>query len=199
MKKLIAAALLAGALAPQAGANLIVNGSFEDPVIANGTYAIYTTIPGWYSTSGAGIEIQRSVAGSPYDAAQHIELDSDNNSNAIQNVPTTAGAAYSLSFAYSPRPHIVLDSNPIEVWWEGSLLDTLSRSGVGLTDTDWRTYSYNVIGALDGVSQLEFRAVGDSDSLGGYIDKVSVPDTASTLGLLALGLPLVAFLRRSAK
>ena len=63
--------LILGALSAMpfasANANLLVNGNLETPLVAKGTFTIFNSIPGWTSTSGAGIEIQRSVAGTSFD------------------------------------------------------------------------------------------------------------------------------------
>lgn len=189
---LLAAGLLALTGSSQA-ANLIVNGSFEDPIIGNGTYQI-GGITGWYSTMGDGGEIQRSAAGTPFDGAQLLELDGNQNSNLLQDIPAPTTSVYSLSFQYSPRPNIGSASNPVEIYFGGTLLDTLTGDGGG--DTMWTYYNYMVSPELDGISTLEFRAAGTSDSLGGYIDDVkleartpnNVPEGGSALVLLAAGL-----------
>lgn len=163
--------LIFGLAGTAQGINLITNGSFEDPTIPNGTYQI-GGITGWYSTMGDGGEIQRNAAGTAYDGIQLLELDGNQNSNLLQDVPTTPMAVYSLNFQYSPRPGVGLLSNPVEIYFGGSLLDTLS--GVGGNDTVWTFENYMVLGGPGATTTLEFRGVGTSDSLGGYIDDVKL-------------------------
>lgn len=188
-------AVLCLALSPiTAHANLIVNGGFEDPVISDFDWEIYSGgIPGWSTTFGPGIEIQRNVAGSPFEGHQHVELDSNNNSGMSQSVATTAGASYLLSFAYSPRPNVASASNGIELWLDGVLRDTFTGDGIG--DTNWAVRSYSVIG--DGSTLIEFRAVGTNESLGGYLDDVrlTIPEPG-TLALSGLAVAALALLRR---
>ena len=64
-------ALGAGLSSAQAAApsgSLIVNGSFEDPVIA-GSFQLFSSIPGWHPTGSCGnIEIDRNAFGRAADA-----------------------------------------------------------------------------------------------------------------------------------
>ncbi len=150
------------------GNNLVVNGSFEDGPIAGGSYNISAAISGWTSNSGDGIEVQNNAVMPASDGSQLVELDSNNNSNMYQDIATGGTGEFQLSFDYSPRPGVDAASNGIEVYWNGVLLDTLTGDTAGFTN---HTYVVNGAGAN---TRLEFRAVGTSDSLGGFLDNVSV-------------------------
>ncbi|MEN6578462.1 MAG: DUF642 domain-containing protein [Phycisphaerales bacterium] len=182
-----------------AHANLIANGSFETPDQATGTWSVYGSIPGWTTTFGPGIEIQDHVTGLAYDGDQFVELDSHSNSGMLQQVAVTAGASYDLSFAYSPRPRVAATSTGIEVWFDGGLLDTVAGSGIGLSNTSWSILNYSVT-PTGNLVNLEFRAVGTSESLGGYIDDVqlngSTVPVPGAVVLGTLGMSLVGWLRR---
>lgn len=156
-----------------ASANLVQNGTFEAPVVASGTYSIFLSIPGWATAFGPGIEIQNHVAGSPFEGRQFVELDSNANSGMYQDLATVAGESYLLSFAHSPRPGVNANSNGIDVFWGGSVVTNLALSGVGLPDTLWKVYSFNLV-ATSSTTRLQFNASGLSESLGGYIDAVAV-------------------------
>jgi hypothetical protein len=157
--------------------NLLVNGSFEDPVVTSPeSFDVFSSIPGWTASSGCGIEIQRNgLAGTPADGVQLVELDSNdqlgtgcNTSSAMfQDVDTHVGRKYELCFAYSPRPGNI--DNRIEVSWEGTPLALLD--GVGGVDTVWRYPRFRVT-ATSSPSRLAFADRGIVDTLGGYLDDV---------------------------
>lgn len=170
--------ILFGAATPfaaHASTNLVINGSFEDPNIPSISFAVFGSITGWTTTTGPGIEIQDNAV-LAFDGDQYVELDSHpspGNSGMAQTLTTTPGTFYELSFAYSPRPGVPAESNAIEVYWDGTLLDTLAEDGTGLTSTDWSLNTYTV-SASSGSTVLEFRAAGTPETLGGFVDGVSV-------------------------
>lgn len=177
-----------------AQANVIVNGGFETPNIATGTFALFTpSIPGWTLVSGPWIEIQDHVAGSPFEGDQFVELDSTANSGIQQLAPTTALQPYTFSFAYSPRPGVSAESNGVNVFFNGVLVIALATNGIGLQDTAWTVFNFTVV-PTGGTSSVVFAATGTSNSLGGYIDDVRLTAAPEplTLSLLAIGLCGVA-------
>ena len=155
-----------------ANANLLVNGNFELPHVANGTFRIFKNIPGWTTVSGAGIEVQFQSAGAPFDGNQLVELDSTNNSRMQQTVATVAGKRYLLYVAHSPRPGLPASSSGIQVLFNGAVLGTLQADGTGLANTLWNNKIVWVVTPTVNNSTVEFRAVGASDGAGAYIDDV---------------------------
>ena len=186
--------------------NLIVNGSFEDLGTEDGgkldrgdnNWGVLSQIPGWTSGAAtdktqAGLEIQADGAVPQIDAKDgehYAELDSDalnpsdakpgsTNASIYQDVETVDGNNYVLSFSYSPR---VGDpsTDGIEVWFDGVKVATIDSGKVG----EWKEYTFVVEAGADAgditpdSSRLEFKAVGTSDSLGGFIDDVSLTSCA---------------------
>ncbi len=171
--------------------NIVVNGSFEEPRIAPNTFVVFGSnigcnecqpgpVPGWGLSFGAscGIEIQSGVAGTAQDGSQFVELDSFCSTGIFQDLPTEAGRLYELRFLFSPRPGVA--DNHVIVKWDGATIADLIASGVGLLDTVWTEYVYQVT-ATSTVTRLEFGDASVSDSLGTYIDNVRVAASKSAV------------------
>lgn len=219
----IAAVLACGVSAAHAAT--VVNGSFEMDAgiaqdgqafstLAAGTgensWSVFNSLPGWTTTSGAGIEIQTAnTLGSinAQDGQHYVELDSHNNSSMQQSINFSSTGSYLLSFFYSPR-----DSNTASNVIDYSLFDAVSpfaavlggsvtgpSAGPPVTAVGvWTQISAIFVITQVGNYNLKFAAGGTNNSLGGFVDNVSiaaVPVPAG--GLLLLGaLGGLAALRR---
>jgi hypothetical protein len=165
---------LVAAASPARASDLVVNGSFEQPVVATGSFLVTTALPGW-TVSGVGVEIQNNIAflgGTAYDGAQYVELDSTANSCMQQVVPTIAGQKYTLIFAYSPRPHQLASTNEVDVKLNGTLIAALAQDGTANSHSAWSVQDYAFTAA--GPTTLQFCAAGTSDGVGGWIDDVLI-------------------------
>jgi len=163
---------------------LLINGSFEDGHnLGNNKWGVFLDLPGWSAEIDivdAPIEIQNgnNIGGiAASDGTSKMELDSHNKngyteSDALvsQILTTTEDKVYSVKFDYSARVNNNAGTNRVEVYWNNNRIASLNSSNVG-----WETYTLNVVG-IDLESKLSFRAVGDNDTLGGYIDNVSVQE-----------------------
>ncbi len=188
MRKLLtAAALSLPLLAAAAPINLVVNGGFEATQQANGTWSLQGSLPGWTRVAGPGtaFEVRNNVAGAAHTGSNFIELDSNGNTTIEQLFNSLVpSAAYTLSFAYSPRPGVGAASNGINVFWNGQQLAP-TLTGNGGAQHSWNVFSFDVYAAA-GANSLRFASVGNNDSLGGSLDSVSltVPEPGA-LGLAA--------------
>ena len=152
--------------------NLIVNGSFESPTVANGAVSYFSSISGWRAVRGCDIEIQNHISGwNAENGNQLVELASSCLTTIAQSISTTPGAQYLLSFSYSPRPGVA--DNRIRVRWGGVVVTEINQSGVGLYDTRWATVSLPV-SATSYSYVLEFEATSSAIGLGGFIDNVQL-------------------------
>ncbi len=206
LKFIFAASLFALASQVQAApVNLVVNGSFEDTpsTVAPGTFETFSNITGWTTGGNAnGIEIRNNRVGTAAAGDNFAELDSTGNTNIFQTLSTTAGQAYTLSFAYSPRLDQPSDTNGISALWNGSIISVpaiITGNGAGNVDNVWTTYVFSVIGT--GSDILGFSAEGISDTFGGGIDSVSVSAVPIPAAAFLFAPALLGFmgLRRKAK
>lgn len=181
---------LAGPLAGASAANLITNGSFEQPDIATGSFAVLSNplVPGWthqpapQAVSSSGIEIQDHAGGGnpdPAAGAQFAELDSDGPSNIYQDVATNPGATYRLTFLYSARLNTTADQNHFRVSAgpESATIGPLTSAPVNV----WIPYTLDFV-ATGKSSRIAFLDLGPEEPAGGlgaYIDLVSV-DSVNT-------------------
>jgi hypothetical protein len=176
-----------------AGPNIVVNGSFEEPVIGVGSFITPASIPGWTDSSGCGIEVQNHVAGSPSVGEQFCELDSNCSATIAQTLTTLPGLPYVLQFDFSARPGV--RDNHLQMRWGGAVVADLTADGSALADTQWTTHTISVTAAGPSTT-LELIDLSASDGLGTYVDNIQVRlDIAavpalSPPALLALGLLL---------
>lgn len=216
-KAIFAAVLFIAALPAHANpVNLVTNGSFEQYTLPTGNLAngqthgatlasgqwtiLYgTNVTGWTTSTGCsnpncGIELRNNVAGAASDGNIYAELDTNYNSFASQLL-TTTGVLYHLTFDYSPRRGVAQGSNGIQVWWNGTLAGTFTGNN-NTSGNAWTQQSLYLVGG-DPTTNLEFRAVGTSDSYGGSLDNISVTvPEPGMLALLGLGLAGLGFVRR---
>lgn len=177
---------------PVNAANLVRNGSFEEPLVTNSRqWDWYGSIPGWSLSQGNAIEVQKTIKGigSAADGVQHVELDSTQSSSIFQYLSTKVNRKYSLTFAFSARPGTPTSDNILGIKWNSYLIDKLMADGTGFTDSNWKNFTYTVT-AKTSRTRLEFADLGKSNSVGTYIDNVSVKavdEPTSGVSLLGLG------------
>ncbi|MCA9365443.1 DUF642 domain-containing protein [Candidatus Kaiserbacteria bacterium] len=179
--------------------NLIANGGFEKPEVTNDAGwdifdlfnhpAMAWTVK-WLNIQpqtpdDAYLELHAGVNDwSPYEGEQYAELDSDwqgpgfnGNENASvmisQTIDTIPGEEYTLSWAFSPRPGKAFSENKLEVFVDGNEEVTNQESGIGLSDTNWTTDSYSFT-ATDNTTEIAFQDAGDGNSVGTFLDNVSL-------------------------
>ena len=193
-----------------ASASLITNGSFEELVFSsksttqsvtqntklqafankNSTWDVFYTLPGWVTTAGNGIELQKRVVSASAQGNNHIELDSKrggpSNTVMTQTLESlTVGAEYLLEFSYKPRTNTQND-NGINVFWYDAAIDfdlnmtaDLSVDGEHKTSPDWQVKSIKLIAQAE-TMDLSFGAFGKQNSYGGLLDNVSLVQVSNT-------------------
>jgi hypothetical protein len=209
-----------------ANASLITNGSFEqleftDNYQSIGTvrntnlqaynnksrmWDVFYNLPGWTTSYGNGIELQKNVVTRSQDGSQHVELDSHPRgaSNAVmtQTIDSlTIGSDYLLEFYYKPRTNNTND-NGINVFWYNSADDfDLALQADFSTDSTRRLTPNWALQTVTFTAQaksmdLSFGSFGIQNTLGGLIDNVSLKQIASVpepsmLVMFVLGLGFI--------
>ena len=190
-------------------ASLITNGSFEQTVFidsssvigatsntdlqsytnTNSVWDVFYSLPGWTTTYGNGIELQKNVVTKSQDGLHHVELDSHisglSNSVMTQTVDSlTVGENYLLEFFYKPRTNI-LNDNGINVFWYDANTDfDFDMDAVLVSDStaqlmpDWSLQTISFIAQAQSMN-LSFASFGQQNTLGGLIDNVSLTRVAS--------------------
>jgi Protein of unknown function (DUF642) len=153
--------------------NMLTNGSFEHPRVADHRSHPFPSIPGWHLAFGPSIELQNHVAGAPRLGRQLAELDSDASSGIFQRVHTQPGGLYRLQFSASARPGTSSAENVLVVMWHRHVLARIVLDGRGLSHTVWHDYAFKVR-ATRRRTRLEFDDRGVSNSVGTYLDAVKV-------------------------
>jgi len=177
MKSIAIATLGACALAlasSAAGAATLVSfADFDDLGGGPGpSFFDVATADGW--TAGVGtIEIQHNdVAGNAFSQPNLVELDANSNSSMFFNL---GAGSYTVDWFYSPRPGVAASSNGIDLTIGALQLDSVALDGSANADTVWghRSVTFTTTGGA-----LTFAATGTSDSLGGYLDNITITSNA---------------------
>lgn len=234
--KLSVVLIALGTFSSFSNASLITNGSFEQLTFAdnsqssglvhntnlldfnhkNRAWDVFSYLPGWETSYGNGIELQKNVVTHSQDGSHHIELDSHPRgaSNAVMTQTLdslTIGANYLLEFYYKPRTNNAND-NGINVFWYDSALDfdvnmlaDFSTDSTRSLTPNWSLQSTTFTAQAQSMD-LSFGSYGKQNTLGGLIDNVSLrqvslkPATAvpepSMLVLFAIGLGLLVARQR---
>lgn len=169
--------------------NLVVNGSFEEPVVEYLSFE--NPIPGWKIFKSVAVEMRHPFTANAYDGEQFIELDGttfgvNGLTRISQDIPTQKGQTYKLSFAFSPTPGVL--DNKLNVYWGDELVVALDESGQGLSNTKWQVYDY-CLEANSTNTNLSFDNFNETpDDVGSYLDAVSVvansPECSSDKGTI---------------
>jgi hypothetical protein len=184
--------------------SLITNGSFEELTFLdnstsegivfntdlrtyenkNRAWDVFYRLPGWETSYGNGIELQKNVVTRSQDGSHHVELDSHPRgaSNAVMTQrldSLTIGADYLLEFYYKPRTNNNND-NGINVFWYDIAVDfDLGMEAVLKSDStrrltpDWALQSVSFKAKTESMN-LSFASFGSQNTLGGLIDNVSL-------------------------
>jgi len=152
--------------------NLIINGSFETPVLALGAnyYQPASCLAPW-QTDGSCFEIWAPNLPADFaaDGRQHLEiLSTDAGGTSVwQTVTTVVGADYQLSFYHSPRPSI---HSTLTASINSQAIATFDEDGSALGEFNWRRFRTNFTASATSTI-IEFSDAAPT-AAGTHIDKV---------------------------
>lgn len=165
-------------LTAQVGANLtelVKDGGFEKPVLSGGfaEYNAGQTFGKWTVTSGS-IDLVTASYWTPAQGVQSVDLDGSNAGAIAQNLSTTAGTSYSLSFAMAGNPVCGSQVVQMQVVWGSTVVATLSfdTTGHSTSSMGWKHHTYTVQ-ATSATTSLSFVSLTQS-LCGPTLDNVSV-------------------------
>jgi choice-of-anchor C domain-containing protein len=180
-----AAIVLPAGVASAAPANLVTNGSFENPAVGPG-YVVYPAgsdgITGWTvgagSVSNASVE-QDSSDNWPADTGNiSVDLSGNGPGDIYQDLATTPGTSYIISFALGGNFYCGQTVKQMKLTFGGTVLtyefdDTKSSA----SNMHWEHESLQVT-ATSATTRLDFADVtADQSSCGAVVDSVSVSAT----------------------
>lgn len=157
-------ALFLGCAAAAHAQNLIVNGSFELPLLASGANHVVpaSELLPWQTTEDAFLiwasELPNELAA---DGRQHAEIVS-----AWQTASTIPGEAYRLRFHHSPRPGV---DSTLSVEINGQVLRTFTENAAALAGFNWQRFATNFM-ATSNATTVRFSGTGVAGNA--HIDNV---------------------------
>ena len=138
-----AAPVMPGSASASAPANLITNGSFENPEIwQTNPYVAYdagsTAMPGWTVETGS-VDLTGPPYGVADDGNQSIDLSGTNSGSIRQTVATKPGQAYTLTWYMAGNVGCGNPVKTMQVSWNGTVIDSpqFSTAGYSYTDMGW--------------------------------------------------------------
>jgi hypothetical protein len=199
----LALALAAGAaLRPTAAQNVVQNGGFETPAFTGLLTTLSGCPAGFVWCVGQGDVDLVQALWRPGEGRQSIDLNGTVPGSIFQDLATTPGEEYELSFLYSGNPEGPIPET-MNVFWDGTDLGEFAwvvGPAQSLGDMLWSPITIGRLPATSASTRLEFRstttapcAVAPEPQCGNALDAVSVaplsavPEPA-TLALVGAGL-----------
>lgn len=197
LNRLLTLAALCGAVAAPVHAiraDLIVNGSFESPTTnARTTFFAPAVFEGW-SVDRGSVDVIASPYWQAADGSQSLALSGFSAGAIYQDIHTSPGETYLLSFAMAGDPF--QPGYPLikhmEVFWGGISIGQFTFDVTGKSYSNMGWIDHQVILAADAPStRLRFVSL-DNDAAGPVIDEVRLTAVPEPSGLVSASLGLAA-------
>lgn len=185
--------------AAQAAANLVVNGSFESPAAPAGGYLNYaggsTAIPGWTVVGVDSAVVnktftQNGIVFESEDGNQWLDLSgvtsNSRSSGVTQDVPTTTGMAYRLSFYVgSATDNTLFFPATVDLSIDGGARVSYTNPTAPATRLDWELFTVEFT-ATKSSTNLTFFNGGASKNYLAALDNVSLDPAPPPVPMLGL-------------
>jgi hypothetical protein len=215
-------ATLLMSVTPDAGADLIVNGSFEQPVVSQGNYESFavgsTGITGWTVIGPAGSNVDlindtfmyQGTTINAESGVQSVDLSgtSDDAGDGLsQTVATSVGTTYELSFWVGRASYTDAGTGATDLSINGSLIGTYTNPNTTPNQVNWMNFTYDFI-ATTASTDIAFTThesllgeeVGlDNVSLNAVASAVPEPSSLYLAALGAAAMGGLALVRRKAR
>jgi len=195
IRYMIAATALSVLPVSATAAELIVNGSFEDPTITNSCCSTVppASLPGWTVGSGNVNVVNGTFASSPtntnlaFDGLQYLDLVGEGGVGSLsQTFNTVAGSLYTFSFAYSHNLFGGGASSASASFLVDSLGGTVTHNTGSNANLDWQSFSQNFT-ASGATTTLNFtNLTGAGSNQGILLDAVSIQSAVPEPGTWAM-------------
>ncbi|MHB1308423.1 MAG: choice-of-anchor C family protein [Limisphaerales bacterium] len=162
----------------------MVNGDFESPTVANvttdhefETYYDGQEFLGW-KVEGGSVDIVAQAYWEAASGVQSIDLTGEAAGSITQEIATTPGETYRLSFALSGNPgwsDVIPLIVTMEFLWHDTVVDALhfDTAGHTVTSMGWTYYEYQLTAVTDR-TRLTFASLTSSINRGPALDDVQV-------------------------
>lgn len=189
----------AGVLLPSlcGAVSLVSNGDFETPVVTGFQNGQGETVIDWYfapqtfgnwTVESGSVDLIRAPRWQASSGTQCIDLSGQGAGVIYQDLATTSGHTYTLSFAFAGNPE---HSEPdmvkhLAVYWGGILVasPTFDTTTHTMANLGWIPLSYEVT-ATSSTTRLRFQSLDNSPS-GPAIDNIAVTPEPSSVAVLAI-------------
>jgi len=175
------------------GVDIVVNGSFETPVVSGSHWLKYAPyVFGSWTLESGSFDVVRTIW-TAADGAQSLDLSGAGAGTIYQDLPTVAGRQYVLTFQmagnFTPNPTV----KSMEIFWDGASLGifTFDVTGRSATNMGWTTRTVPSLVATGPTTRLKFVSLVNT-AYGPALDDVHVVEGGPGLASLKLSKTLIA-------